>query len=73
MKTVTLQDFLTEDEINQCLLLKDRKRVQAEIIEPNMERINTALGQENDAAYLSFMVEYVMTTAGAWKSPAKWR
>lgn len=66
MKTVTLHDFLTEDEIQAAIQLCDRKKVRDEIIVPNMARINEALGQENDADYLALMVEYVFVRAEVW-------
>jgi hypothetical protein len=34
--------------------------VLKEIINPNMERINTKLGQENDADYLAYAVEFAV-------------
>lgn len=69
MKHVTITDFLTEDEINIALqLFNDPKRsrpyaevVCEQITRPNLERINKALGQENDPKYLAYMIEYVMT------------
>jgi hypothetical protein len=66
-KTMTLPDFLTPNEINLAVTLKDRVLVRDEIIKPNMERINTSLGQENDADYLAYAVEYVMNQMGYWK------
>ena len=38
----------------------DRKRIRDEIIKPNIDRINKALGQENDPDYLAYAVEYSM-------------
>src|ERR1044071_2345876 len=63
MREITLPDFLTEDEIRQCKNLwhSDRlhfhDRVLAEVVQPNMQRINKQLGQENDASYLSYAIE----------------
>jgi hypothetical protein len=65
-KQFTLPDFLTEDEIWKCqeLYKHDRKnfhqRCMEEIIKPNIQRINNALGQENDPGFLAYAVEYVM-------------
>jgi hypothetical protein len=67
MKTVTITDFLNEAEINACLKLWNEhrpdfhRRVVAEIITPNMARINADLGQENDPNFLAYAVEYVLT------------
>jgi hypothetical protein len=68
MKKITITEFLTQEEIEACwLLYRTRsnshgfaRRVHDTIILPNMERINKALGQENDAMYLAYAVEYVM-------------
>jgi len=73
MKQVTLQDFLTDTEINRCVQLwkehsgARRKTfvdaVMTEIISPNMDRINKSLGQENDPRFLAYAIEYVMGQA----------
>ena len=66
MKSITIADFLTEAEISQAVRMWTEdprtfhKRVLTEILEPNMARINKALGQENDASYLAYMLEYVI-------------
>jgi len=67
MKTVSLQDFLTEGEILRAIKLYKTcsagtfaKTVDAEIITPNLTRINRALGQENDPRYLAYVVERVL-------------
>jgi hypothetical protein len=58
---------LTANEIALAVTLKDRVLVRDEIIKPNMTRINAALGQENDADYLAYAVEYVMNQMGYWR------
>lgn len=69
MKTVQMQDFLTGTEIRAAWKIfdKDRihfhKRVLDEVILPNMPRINKALGQDNDAQYLAYAVEYALGSA----------
>lgn len=71
-KMIAITDFLTPAELVQARqMMKPHltgtytksyaQRVREVIIEPNIERINKALGQENDAMYLAFVVEYVMT------------
>lgn len=70
-KLIRVTDFLTEAELARATVLygelKDTGRfartLAAEIIEPNMARINQALGQENDARYLAYAVEYVLGEA----------
>jgi hypothetical protein len=66
MKHVSIADFLTPAEIEQAAALYQKlagggrfaATVDAEIIAPNMARINAALGQENDSRYLAYAVEY---------------
>ena len=64
MKMVSIGDFLTDEEIRECCVLRDlygvtplAKIVAARIIEPNIDRINKVLGQENDIMYLAYAVE----------------
>lgn len=70
-KTFTLPDILTTDEIARAVALYATakpgtfaKRCAAEIIEPVLPRINAKLGQENNAAYLAYGVQYVLSTSG---------
>ena len=62
-KTVTAQDFLTEDEIRQIPILKTAKLIKERIIAPNIDRINKSLGQKNDPMYLAYALEYVFSQA----------
>lgn len=70
---ITLADFLTEEEIQKAVNLyqTDRdnfhRRCLAEVIEPNMDRINAALGQDNNASYLAYVVEFVVGRYGPRK------
>lgn len=59
-RTITINDFLTEKEIKQAIKLAEAEEIAEQIIKPNMDRINAALGQENDPLYLGYMVEYVV-------------
>lgn len=67
MKSITLPDFLTEDQIEsaQALYMKFKgtgrfaEECAKQIIQPNMAAINEKLGQENDAKYLAYACEYV--------------
>lgn len=67
MKTITVGQFLTDQEIAKAIKIfredhsNFHERVRTEIIEPNIGRINAALGQDNDARYLTYAVEYAMT------------
>ena len=77
MRHVTIDQFLTPAEIERArqmhATLADTglfaATVMAQIITPNIERINAALGQENDPRYLAYAVEYVLNQlkAGAGK------
>lgn len=64
MKTITLQDFLTAQQIQQAKKIYNReefpaKEICKQVIEPNIEEINKKLGQENDSMYLAYACEYV--------------
>ena len=68
MRTMTLPDFLTEEQIKQAHELYKSApagtfaaRCAKEIIEPNMTEINRRLGQENDARYLAYACEAVFS------------
>jgi len=68
MKKTSLKDFLTDEEIEQCITMFNEipegsyaAWVNDNIIDPNIERINKALGQENDSMYLAYMVEFVVS------------
>lgn len=66
-KSMTLPDFLTEDQINAAIAIyrkhKDTGRCATEIckqiIEPNMAAIQIKLGQQCDAKYLAYCCEHV--------------
>lgn len=72
MKTMCLDDFLTRKEIARAQALYRAtsegpegyaRLVCAELIRPNIARINAALGQPNDPMYLAYAVEYAMRQA----------
>lgn len=67
--TMTIGQILTDAEIQQAFELyrndplNFHARVLEEIVKPNMERINKALGplgQLNDPDYIAYAIEYVM-------------
>jgi len=64
MRTITIDQFLNEEQIKEAVDLKKAKDICKKIIEPNLAAINKKLGQENDAMYLSYAVEHVINTAG---------
>lgn len=64
MKTARISDFLTGDEISQAIKLYKESapgtfatNCAERIISPNLTRINSSLGQENDPKYLAYAVE----------------
>lgn len=72
MRTITLDQMLTPAEIDRAFVLyetlagtgKFAATIDAEILTPNMERINAALGQKNDPRYLAYAVEFVISQLG---------
>ena len=60
MKQVTIDQFLNESQIKKAIELRKAKDICKVIIEPNLDSINKKLGQENDAMYLAYAVEYVV-------------
>lgn len=61
MKRITIDQFLSDDEIKRAFKCKTVAEICSEIIEPNIEKINRKLGQENDPMYLAYLVEYVIS------------
>jgi len=69
LKHAALTDILTAEEIEKAKELWQRhgddgtfnKAVVAQIIEPNLARINAKLGQENEARYLGYAIEYAFS------------
>lgn len=66
-KTVAIGSILTKEEVLQAAQLYEQvarsefaERCAAEIIRPAIERINKVTGQENDAKYLAYCVEYAL-------------
>lgn len=58
-----ITDFLTPKEIELAIELKTADEIAEKIINPNIDRINTSLGQENDPKYLGYVCEYVLMQA----------
>lgn len=56
----TLGDFLTDEQIKECLKLKHAGLICEKIIEPNIDVINMKLHQENVPMYLAYAVEYAI-------------
>lgn len=60
MKTITVSDFLTDKEFKKAIKLHCPQAIRDQIILPNIERINKALGQENDPMFLAYMICHVI-------------
>lgn len=75
-KQITIDRFLLPAEIMKAAALYKRlggtgkfaSTLDAEIISPNIERINKALGQENDSRFLAYAVEFALMSASAKNS-----
>jgi hypothetical protein len=70
MKQLNLGDLFTKDEIEaasklffECKPGEFNRRVVEQIVQPAMLRINAATGQENDARYMGYLLEYVFSQA----------
>ncbi len=61
MKFVTLDKFLTPSQIRTARQLGKAEWIRKQIIEPHIDEINKKLGQDNDPAYLSYLVEFVVS------------
>lgn len=63
MKTVMLQDFLTDQQIEKAVQLRTAKPICEQIIQPNLEDIEKKLGQKCDPMYLAYMCEFIFEQA----------
>jgi hypothetical protein len=71
LKTARLGDFLTDGQLEKVQQLwrtydGDKTLFHAavvqQVIQPNLEQINAKLGQENDARYLAYAIQYALST-----------
>ncbi len=64
VRQITLLDFLTPAQVEECVLLYPSHRaIHDKVIAPNMVEINRKLGQENDPNYLAYLVVFVLGAA----------
>lgn len=64
MKNVKISDFLSNSQMRACVRLgPDVIAIENQIITPNIAEINHKLGQENDPAYLAYVVHFCITSA----------
>jgi hypothetical protein len=67
-KTTTLIEFLTNDQIERCLVLyPDHNAILKEVIAPNINDINRKLGQENDERFLAYLIVAAISEAARLK------
>lgn len=63
---VKISDLFTEQEVRAALKIwrTDRRRfhdrVSVEIVQPALDRINEATGQENDASFFAYALEFIL-------------
>jgi|tagenome__1003787_1003787.scaffolds.fasta_scaffold20690405_1 hypothetical protein len=69
--TTTLGNLFTSTELNKAYRLYTEckgtgfnRRCAAEIVEPVLERINKTTGQQNDARYWAYAIEYAIMSSG---------
>lgn len=63
MKKVSLGQFLTDDQIAECVKYHpDKNLIRDKVIIPDLENINKKIGQENDPDYLAYAVIHVLNT-----------
>jgi hypothetical protein len=77
-KRTRLQDFLTDEQLEECIAIFSRRAHRGEpsparvicdeVIRPNLDAINSKLGQENDPRYLGYVVEFALEQAAARKA-----
>ena len=56
----TLKDLFTRKELRKIAKLKHAKAICEQVVQPNIERINKVVGQENDPMYIAYMCEHAM-------------
>lgn len=72
---VSVGDFLTQEQAAKAIKLWAKHgsgkafvdACVAEVIEPNLTQINAKLGQENNARYLAYAVEFAMIQASLYQ------
>lgn len=61
MKMVKIGDFVTDAMMAQIRVIgADVRRLEAEVIRPNMAEINRKLGQENDPTFLAYAIVWAI-------------
>lgn len=75
-RMISVGDFLTQEQAKRAIQIWAKHpsggkpfidEIVATIIEPNMTEINRKLGQENNARFLAYAVEYAMIHASQYQ------
>lgn len=66
-RTITIEDFLTPEQIKMAAACFTAKDICERVVMPNMPAIEAKLGQECDAMYLSYATEFTFRQTGVWK------
>ena len=61
MKQVAITDIFTRAEIVRARILNNHGKIQKEIVEPALPRINGITDQENDAGYWTYALEHAIS------------
>lgn len=69
MKTIELGKLFTVDELKRAASIFAtetwaHQRIVDEIVTPKMAHINAVTGQENDAGYIAYALEYALRKGG---------
>lgn len=71
MKMVNIGELLTDKELAKAReiyrttkLGERHKALVAQVVEPAMKHINEVTGQENDAGYIAYALEYAIASTG---------
>jgi hypothetical protein len=71
-RLIVTGDFLTNEMADLAAKIgPNRVRLQKEVVEPNMAEINRKLGQENDPAYLAYVIVYALQQGTVVDHPSK--
>ena len=67
VKKVSLNDFLTEEQIEAAASCTSVNDICETVIRPNIAIINEKLGQKNDPMFLAYCCQYVFQQLGIWR------
>ncbi len=63
-KMVRIGDFVTDSMMQQIRAIgPDARRLEAEVVRPNMAEIDRKLGQKNDPTFIAYMLVFAINEA----------